>query len=358
MKLMIATGGTGGHIYPALALSEIIQKEDPSAEIVFWGSSNRMESTLIPQKGYRFYGAPMSGMTAGIKAKVLSVFSIMKAYTLAKKVLKKEKPDIVVGFGNYISVPMVLAAHSLHIPVLLQEQNSYAGKANVFLASKAKGIATCYASNELQMPAEKIRLLGNPEGTLACETAFDEELAESYGLKKGVPYVVFMMGSLGSETVSQVIDEACELFSDEYQVLIACGKANDYTYRTKSNDHIHIVDFIDGKVMLKGCALAVVRAGATTMAEITAEGVASVLIPSPHVANNHQYYNAMELVKAGAAKMIEEKDLTKENLADMVNNLMKDTETLHKMAELSRQQGKPRAAYDIYAWIKELVKGE
>ena len=94
------------------------------------------------------------------------------------------------------------------------------------------------------------------------------------------------------------------------------------------------------------------------MAEITAEGVASVLIPSPHVANNHQYYNAMELVKAGAAKMIEEKDLTKENLADMVNTLMKDTDTLHKMAELSRQQGKPRAAYDIYAWIKELVKGE
>lgn len=358
MKVMIATGGTGGHIYPALALAEVIKKEIQDSTIQFWGSNNRMESTVIPEKGYTFFGAPMSGMTAGFNAKVKSAVSIMKAYFLAKKILKREKPDIVIGFGNYISVPMILAASHLHIPVLLDEQNSYAGKATVFLSKKADGIAACYASNYEQMPdcKDKIRLTGNPEATLACETVFDEKLAESYGLKKGVPFVVFMMGSLGSETVSRVIDEACDQFSEDYQVLIATGKANDYTYTSVSNDHIHIVPFIDGKNMLKGCSLAVVRAGATTMSELTALGVPSLLIPSPHVANNHQYYNAMELVKTGAARMIEEKDLTCDNLVSTVNALMHDQKTLEKMHTLALQQGKPRAAYAMVDWIKELVK--
>ena len=142
MKVLIATGGTGGHIYPALALAEIIRKEKSDWEIVFWGSSNRMEAEMIPEHGYRFYGAKMSGMTSGIMAKIKSLVSLMEAERYAKSVLKKEKPDIVVAFGNYISVPVVRAAKKMGIHIMLHEQNSYAGKANRYLARMADQINT------------------------------------------------------------------------------------------------------------------------------------------------------------------------------------------------------------------------
>ena len=357
MKVFIAAGGTGGHIYPALALAEAVTVRQPDWEIVFWGSSNRMEAKLIPEHGYRFYGADMSGMTAGLMAKFRSLASLIKAEKYAKEVLRKEKPDMVVAFGNYISVPIVRAAHKMGIKVMLHEQNSFAGKANVYLAKMADAVAISYKSNFEQMPQfkDKMRYTGNPEATLAVDTEYDPAVAASYGLDPNRPFVVFMMGSLGSESVSKVIDESCSLFDSDFQVLVAAGKANDYTYKTSNDDRVHIVPFIDGKQMLKGCSLAVLRAGATTLAELTAIGTASVLIPSPHVANNHQYYNAKELVDAGAAMMIEEKDLTKESLSDMVNELMKDPARLDKIRLKARKMGKPDAAYEIIRWMEEMT---
>ena len=356
MKVLIATGGTGGHIYPALALAEIIRKEKSDWEIVFWGSSNRMEAEMIPEHGYRFYGAKMSGMTSGIMAKIKSLVSLMEAERYAKSVLKKEKPDIVVAFGNYISVPVVRAAKKMGIHIMLHEQNSYAGKANRYLARMADAIAISYENNMEQMAEDKdrMRLTGNPEATLASEVVYDPSVATSYGIDPSKPFAVCMMGSLGSETVSKVIDEACSLFDENYQVLIAAGKANDYTYTYKSDENIRIVPFVDGKQMLKGCALAIVRAGATTLAELTAIGTAAVVIPSPHVANNHQYYNAKALVDEGAAVMIEEKDLTAQGLSDTVNSLMNDPERLAMMRENARKTGRPDAAYAKIQWIEEL----
>lgn len=356
MKVLIATGGTGGHIYPALALAEIIRKEKSDWEIVFWGSSNRMEAEMIPEHGYRFYGAKMSGMTSGIMAKIKSLVSLMEAERYAKSVLKKEKPDIVVAFGNYISVPVVRAAKKMGIHIMLHEQNSYAGKANRYLARMADAIAISYENNMEQMAEDKdrMRLTGNPEATLASEVVYDPSVATSYGIDPSKPFAVCMMGSLGSETVSKVIDEACSLFDEDYQVLIAAGKANDYTYTYKSDEKIRIVPFVDGKQMLKGCALAIVRAGATTLAELTAIGTAAVVIPSPHVANNHQYYNAKALVDEGAAVMIEEKDLTAQGLSDTVNSLMNDPERLAMMRENAKKTGRADAAYAMIQWIEEL----
>lgn len=356
MKVLIATGGTGGHIYPALALADVIRKEKAGWETVFWGSSNRMEAQLIPAQGYRFYGAKMSGMTSGIAAKVRSVFSLLEAERLARKVIDREKPDIVVAFGNYISVPVVRAAAAKGIRIMLHEQNSFAGKANRYLAKMADAVAVSYESNLEQMPqfAAKMRCTGNPQATAARSTKYDPAVAASYGLNPAEPYVVFMMGSLGSESVSKVIDEACPLFPDTFQVLIAAGRANDYTYRFQGSERIRIVPFVDGKQMLKGCALAVVRAGATTLAELTAIGTAAVLIPSPHVANNHQYYNAMALVSADAAVMIEEKDLTARLLADTVSSLMSSPEKLAQMRRNAEKTGRPDAAYAMIRWMEEL----
>jgi UDP-N-acetylglucosamine--N-acetylmuramyl-(pentapeptide) pyrophosphoryl-undecaprenol N-acetylglucosamine transferase len=356
MKVMIAAGGTGGHIYPALALAEILKRNEPDTEIVFFGSDNRMEAKVIPDAGYRFYGITMSGMNGGLGAKFNSFVSLVKAQKECRKILLQEKPSICVGFGNYISVPLIKAAHSLHIPTMIHEQNSFAGKANRFLAKDVDAIVGCYASNLEQFPAEKTRLCGNPEATLAADTEWNAEELTKIGLQADVPFVLFMMGSLGSSSVSKVIDQALPLLKDSYQVVVAAGKSNDYTFTYPENDRVKIVEFVNGKMMLKGCALAVLRAGATTMAEIGAIGTPSILIPSPYVPNNHQYHNAMELVNAQAAEMIEEKDLTAETLADKVNALMENEEERNKMKINAEKMGKVEAAEDMIDWMKELVK--
>lgn len=356
MKVMIAAGGTGGHIYPALALAEMIKKKEPETEIVFFGSDNRMEANVIPDAGYHFYGITMSGMNGGIAAKASSLISLIKAEGQCRQILKKEKPSICVGFGNYISVPLIKAAHALGIPTMIHEQNSFAGKANRYLAKYADAIVGCYQSNLEQFPADKTRLLGNPEASLAGETVWDPSEIEKIGLDPEKPFVIFMMGSLGSSSVSAVIDEALPMLNTDYQAIIAAGKANDYIFAYASNQRIKIVPYVNGKMMLKGCALAVLRAGATTMAEIGAIGTPSILIPSPYVPNNHQYHNAMELVNAGAAEILEENDLNANVLAEKVNDLMKDIAKRKQMKENALKSGHRDAADQMIAWMKEIEK--
>ena len=355
MKIMIAAGGTGGHIYPALALADEIRKKDKNAEVVFFGSSNRMEAKIIPQAGYRFYGTAMSGMNGGLLAKAASAVSLLKADALCHKILKKEKPDMVIGFGNYISVPMVAAAHRMGIKTMLHEQNSYAGKANRFLAKYADGIVGCYASNLDQFPKEKTKILGNPQASAAALTVYDQSEIEKTGLDPEKPFVLIMMGSLGSVSVSKYIDEACSLFDDSYSVVIAAGRSNDYVFENAKRDNIRVLPYVNGRNLLKGCALAVVRAGATTMAEIGAIGTASILIPSPYVPNNHQFHNAMELVDQDAGVLLEEKDLSGKKLAEMVNELMKDEKRRKTLADNCRKCGKPDAADDMVAMMKEIM---
>ena len=236
-RVMIATGGTGGHIYPATALAEILKKEQPGCEIRIFGSSNRMEAELIPALGYRFYGAEMTGMNGGLKAKLSSAGSLLKASRQCRKILKEFRPDICVGFGNYISVPLILTARQLKIPALLHEQNSYAGKANVMLGRFCDGAAICYESSAKQFPAGKTRIIGNPEATKAASEPADPALLREYGLDPEVPFVLMMMGSLGSSSVSRIIDEACALLDDSFQVLIAAGKANDYIFQNTFQIH-------------------------------------------------------------------------------------------------------------------------
>lgn len=356
MKVMIAAGGTGGHIYPALALAEMLKKEEPCTEIIFFGSDNRMEAKVIPAAGYRFYGITMSGMNGGITAKAVSLISLLKAEKECRKILQKEKPHICIGFGNYISVPLIKAAYGLAIPTMIHEQNSFAGKANRYLAKYTDAIVGCYQSNLEQFPQYKTKLLGNPEASIAAHVRWDKHVLTDLGLQEDIPFVLFMMGSLGSSSVSKVIDEVLPLLHTDYQVVVASGKSNEYVFHYSPNERVKIVEFVNGKMMLKGCALAVLRAGATTIAEIGAIGTPSILIPSPYVSNNHQYHNAMELVKENAATMIEEKDLNAKNLAAKINTLMTDFSAREEMHNNAVKQGKVDAAKDMIAWMKELTR--
>lgn len=352
-NIVIATGGTGGHIYPALAFAKCFAKEHKDVKIIFIGSKDRMEAKLIPSYGYEYYGLDMSGMNGGLVAKMKSAVSLMKAEHWCRNFLRDVKPMCCIGFGNYISVPLIMAAHKLHIPTMIHEQNSFAGKANKLLGKYADAIATCYESTNDVFPIEKTRVLGNPQATLAVEQSEDRAILEEFGLDQTKPTVFFMMGSLGSSSVSKVIDEALPYIDENVQVIIASGKANDYSFKTKSTDRIKIVPYVDGTKMLKACDLAITRAGATTLCELTAIGCASVLIPSPYVPNNHQVFNAMELVKNNASIMLEEKDLNAKSLSDLVNSLMHDETKRNAMRQNASKLGKTNAAYDMIAWIEE-----
>ena len=357
MKIMIATGGTGGHINPALDLAHILKERNPKNEVIFVGSDNRMEATVIPDAGYKFYGLHITTTAGSIFSKMTYATSLMKAYFESKKILKKEKPDICIGFGNYISVPLILAAHHLGIKTMLHEQNSFAGKANKFLSRFADAVVGCYESNQEQMPKANVRILGNPSASVVKDTVFDPEVIKSVGLSTEIPYVVFMMGSLGSSSVSKVIDEAIPLFDQDFQVMIVSGKANAYQFENKESKNVKFVPYIDGKQALKGCLLAVTRAGATTISEICALPTAAVLIPSPFVANNHQVYNAKELVDNDAAIMIEEKELSPKLLASTVNMLVHDKDKCNKLKENAHKLAKVDAANEMIAWIEEVLHG-
>lgn len=355
-KVMIATGGTGGHIYPALAFAEILKKKYPDIEIVFYGSDNRMEKDIIPEKGYRFIGMHMSGMNGGLLAKASSAVSLLRAQNACMKLLKEEKPDACIGFGNYISVPLILAAHRLHIVTMIHEQNSFAGKANVMLGKYADAIVLSSNAPLKQFVKEKTRVYGNPEATIASEKELDTTLLKTYGIDDKKPFILFMMGSLGSSSVSKVIDECLPQLNKNIQVLVVSGKSNDYIFKTKNDDRIHIVPYVDGLVALSKTELAICRAGATTLSEIMALGTPSVLIPSPYVPNNHQYHNAMELVDSNAAVLIEEKDLDAKTLSNTVNDLLNNKNKLEDLRKNAKKEEYNASAYQMINWLEDLTK--
>ena len=240
MKIMIATGGTGGHINPALDLAHILKQRNPENEVIFVGSDNRMEATVIPDAGYKFYGLHITTTAGSLFSKVTYVTSLIKAYFESKQILKQEKPDICIGFGNYISVPLILAAHHIGIKTMLHEQNSFAGKANKFLSHFADAVVGCYESNKAQMAKANVRILGNPSASVVKDTVFNPEVIERIGLSKDIPFVVFMMGSLGSSSVSKVIDAAIPLFNHDFQVMIVSGKANSYQFQNSESVNVKL----------------------------------------------------------------------------------------------------------------------
>ena len=188
--VMIAAGGTGGHIYPALALADELKKE--GVEVTFIGSSKRLEAQLIPERDYRLIAQDIETTQGGIFHKIAYLFTMISSVIATRKLLKEEKPDVCVGFGNYISVPLILAAHQLHIPTMISEQNSFAGKANVFLGRYADAIELAYESSAKDFDPNKTRVLGNPQASLMANKTADQSLLKEYGLSDQKPIVLVM----------------------------------------------------------------------------------------------------------------------------------------------------------------------
>ncbi len=358
MRIVIATGGTGGHIYPALSLAKAIKEEDSSSEFLFIGSTNRMEATEIPNAGYAYKGIDVIGMNGSILSKIKAFYLLKRAEQECKKILIDFKPNIVIGFGNYISVPVLWAASSLHIPTMIHEQNSFAGKANKMLAKSVDAVVGCYEENLNQFPQSKTKILGNPRASEAAKVQKDKSLLAKYNLSDNVPLVVIVMGSLGSESVNEVLKEACGYMQNkEYQALIVTGKKgyDSFTKSVTSTANVHVVPYIEGIEMMSLADLVVVRGGATTSAEITALGLPSIIIPSPYVPNNHQVLNALALQNKNAAIMIEEKDLTATKLVEQIQEIISNPKLQNEMAKEAKNLGRPHASQDMIRWIKNLV---
>lgn len=357
MRILIATGGTGGHIYPALALADAARSRYEDCEILFVGNKNRMESKEIPQHGYRFIGLEASGLSGNILNKLKALGQMSTSYVKALKIVKDFKPDIAIGFGGYVSAPVMMAANTRKVKTMLHEQNSIVGKANKLCMKFADAIVICYEKCFDECDRSKTRLLGNPRASIVKKHPFDQEYYNSLNLDPSKPLLLVVMGSLGSTSVNEAMIQALPEIDSKNQILFVCGRGNYETVsKAMKRDNIKVVEYVDQLAILEKVDCIICRAGATTAAEITAFGIPSILIPSPYVANNHQFYNASVLVEKKCAFMIEEKDLNANTLFEKVSRILKNERLKNEMKKNARAAGFPNASDDMLDWIEELVR--
>ena len=352
MKIAMVAGGSGGHIYPALALDEGLKEK--GHDITFIGSNDRMEKDVIPQNGFDYIGLDVVTTRGSIIQKIKSILSIVKAYFRCLKLLKGY--DLAIGFGNYISIPVMMAAVKLKIKTIIHEQNSFVGRANRILDRKVDLIIGCYEENKKQFANPNIRILGNPQSSKAYNLEKDPKVIEELGLDPNKKTVVIFMGSLGSSSVNKKLLDYFKLLDGSYQVVFATGASHyeKMLSEVKQNDYLKVFERIDGVNVMNNADLLICRAGATTLSEICAIGIASILIPSPYVPNNHQYYNGKALVDKDAAVMIEEKDLSGDKLNDTVNALINDDERLKEISANALKLGNPEVLNDIINEVENI----
>lgn len=359
MKIIIGAGGTGGHLYPALALVEYIEKHEKNVEFLFVGTIDRLEAKVVPEKGYPYVGLHVKGLVGNPLQKALAGAIFVKSIFSAKRIIKKFKPDIVIGFGGYPSASVVKAASSLGIKTMIHEQNSIVGLTNRILLKDVNKVVCCYQKAYDVLPKEKTYLLGNPRASVVANVVVDDVYSK-YQLARNKKIVVIVMGSLGSKTINEKMLEALPLFSNKnYSVVYVTGKPFYQEVKEATNslpDNVKIVPYIeDMPSIMASAALMVSRAGASTLAEITAIGVPAILIPSPYVASNHQEYNASELVNKNAAMMILEKDLQAKDFVVKVDEILNNEILRESMKINSLALGKPNACKDMYELMKKTL---
>jgi len=357
MRVVISAGGTGGHIYPAIAIINKIKEEEPQSEILYIGTSDRMEKDLIPALGIKYEEINVSGLRRKLTFENIRVlYQFLKARNKCKKIIKNFNPDVVIGAGGYVTGPVIWAGKKLGKKTFIHEQNSVVGLSNKYLTRYADKIGVSFPSTIDLFPKEKVILTGNPcsEKALKMKKANKED----YGLTKNKKLVLIVMGSLGSKSVNDKILSFLNSFKNKpYEVMFVTG--NSYYEKVKKlriPDNVKIAPFIyELPSLMKATDLMITRAGASTISEILVLNVPSIFIPSPYVTNNHQYKNAMDLVNAKAALILEEKDLTEDNLISLIDSALKDKEGYTKIKNNLKELGIKDSAERIYETLKGMI---
>lgn len=349
-RIMISGGGTGGHIFPAVAVAEEWMNQYPSSEVLFVGALGKMEMQKVPEAGFKIEGLPIRGLQRKLTAKnLLLPFYIIRSLIRAFSLLSSFKPNAVIGFGGYASAPLLFAAALKGIPVFIQEQNSYAGLANKVLSKWAKKICVAYDDMQKFFPANKIVFTGNPIRLNVLKALQHKENYRSdWSLSEGKKVVLVIGGSLGATTINKSVAGCIQqLKSLGLQVIWQTGN-KDYEVMSKHQDDlVKVVPFI--KDMHKAYAasnIIVSRSGAIAVSELAIVGKPVILIPSPNVTEDHQTKNAMALVKKNAAVMIKDVNAEKELLSAVADILNKEEKALSLSIQISAM-AKPNAAKDI-----------
>lgn len=357
MRVIISAGGTGGHIYPALAIINKIKEKEPNSEILYIGTHNRMEKDIIPQRQIPYEAIEMYGFSKKIFKNIKTAKCLIKSFQKCKKIIKEFNPDIVIGVGGYVTVPVIVSAKKLGFKTFIHEQNIIPGKANRYLEKYCDLIGVSFEETKKYFTKSKVVLTGNPcsEDAVKISPVTKTEL----GLSAVKKLVLVVTGSLGSKTINNYLLDNITSFKDKnYEVLFITGK--NFYEEVKAHslpDNVKILPFYEGLTkIMKRADLIVTRAGASTLSEIIALKVPSILIPSPYVANNHQYLNAKTLTDNEAAMMIEEKDLNGPVLISMIDKLLNDPITIKKTKENLDKMNVVGSASIIYAQIKDVVK--
>lgn len=359
MRVIITAGGTGGHIYPALAILDKIKEMEPESEFIYIGTHNRMEKDIVPKRNIKYIPLEIYGLSTSLKLmgrNVKNVFLIEKAYKKCIKIIKEFKPDIVIGVGGYVTYPVVKAAHKCGVKVFLHEQNSIPGKANKGLLKWADVVGVSFLDSKKYLNHPNVVLTGNPVGENALTK---EKISKTkYGLAKNKKSVLIFNGSLGSKTVNErLIDYLKNIDTEDYEVLYITG--TPYYEEFKQNKfakNVFIEPYIDNlSGLMKDMDLVVCRAGASTISEIEALQIPAIFIPSPYVANNHQYYNALSIMDSNAGLMIEEKDLNADILKEKINLILNDPKKTKEIKENLKKLSINNSATIIYKEIKKII---
>ena len=339
-KVIISGGGTGGHIFPALSIANALKRLDKEVDILFVGAEGRMEMEKVPEAGYRIEGLPVRGLRRKLTLENVKVlWNLWKSLRKAKRIIREFRPDVVVGVGGYASGPIGRVAVKAGIPLVLQEQNSYAGVTNKLLARNARKICVAYEGMERFFPADKIILTGNPvRKTLLHAQGAREEGIALYGLDTHKKTVLVTGGSLGAGSINKAMKGMMEEVSrwKDVQIVWQCGS---YYYKElekeldgKLPSNVKLMPFLKRMDLAYACAdLVVARAGAGTISELCLLGMAAILVPSPNVAEDHQTKNAMALVKKDAAVMIPDREV-EERLGREMEELLRRDERRHLLS--------------------------
>lgn len=359
-RFIISGGGTGGHIYPAIAIANELKLRFPACEILFVGAKDKMEMQKVPAAGYKIEGLWISGIQRKLTLDNLKFpFKLMSSLAKSRKIIKDFKPDVVIGTGGFASGAVVKVAQQMNIPTVIQEQNSYPGITNKMLASKANAICVAYDGLDAYFKSNKIIKTGNPvRQDLLTIDEKRNEAQEFYGLQNDKKTVVILGGSLGARRINQLVEKELPFFKEQnVQVIWQCGKFYIDEYKKYHNNaDVLVYDFIERMDLLFAAADVIVsRAGASSVSELAIVGKPVIFIPSPNVAEDHQTKNAKSITDKNAAILIKESALDNQ-FQEQILRLLTNEQLKETLSKNIKALALPNATKDIVNEIFKLVK--
>ena len=359
LKFILSGGGTGGHIYPAIAIANELKKRFPEAEFLFVGAKDKMEMQKVPQAGYAIKGLWIAGLQRKLTLQnALFPIKLLSSLWESRKILKSFKPDVVIGTGGFASGPLLNVANSLNIPTLIQEQNSYPGITNKLLSKKAAKICVAYENLERFFPKEKMILTGNPvRQDLIDVSSKREEAIAFFKLDPKKKTLLVLGGSLGARRINQLIEKELQgLLSQKVQIIWQCGRLYLEDYSKYNSAQVQVVAFIERMDLVYAAADVVIsRAGASSVSELCIVGKPVIFIPSPNVAEDHQTKNAQAIVDKKGAIMIKESALEDE-FSIVLEALLKDEGKQQLLGDNIKKLALPQATIQIVDEIEKLLK--